>query len=145
MSISTHCPSLRRLAGQKGPRHYEFPTGYNFYFGIERLLVGEQYFTHSPQLQVSAYIRSTSCNMNTEYRSFFANVFIQASNPNLPKTIPALISQALTACDPDLRQVLLGNIVLTGGGSLLSGLPDRLQNELSRNVTHVSFSITISP
>ncbi|KAI0752247.1 actin family [Irpex lacteus] len=98
------------LATQKGARHYEFPTGYNYYFGMDRLLVGEQYFTHSPQLQ--------------------------ASNPNLPKTIPALISQALTACDPDIRQVLLGNVVLTGGGSLLSGLSDRLQNELSRNVSH---------
>ncbi|THG97647.1 hypothetical protein EW026_g4389 [Hermanssonia centrifuga] len=100
-----------QAAAQRGVRHYEFPTGYNFYFGAERLQVGEQYFTHSPQLV--------------------------ASNPNLPKTIPALISSALSACDPDLRQVLLGNIVLTGGGSLLSGFADRLSVELQRNVNHV--------
>ena len=43
-----------RAAVQKGARHYEFPTGFNYYFGAERLLVGEQYFVHSPQLLVSA-------------------------------------------------------------------------------------------
>ncbi len=43
-----------RAAAQRGVRHYEFPTGYNFYFGAERLQVGEQYFTHSPQLVVRA-------------------------------------------------------------------------------------------
>ncbi|PSR73659.1 hypothetical protein PHLCEN_2v10578 [Hermanssonia centrifuga] len=107
-----------QAAAQRGVRHYEFPTGYNFYFGAERLQVGEQYFTHSPQLV--------------------------ASNPNLPKTIPALISSALSACDPDLRQVLLGNIVLTGGGSLLSGFADRLSVELQRNVNHV-YSPTLFP
>lgn len=64
----------------------------------------------------------------------------QASNPSLPKSIPALISSALSACDPDIRQVLLGNIVLTGGGSLLSGFADRLSAELQRNVSHVSAS-----
>ena len=42
-----------RAAVQKGARHYEFPTGFNYYFGAERLLVGEQYFVHSPQLLVS--------------------------------------------------------------------------------------------
>ena len=41
-------------------------------------------------------------------------------------------------CDHDLRQVLLGNVVLTGGGSMLSGFADRLSAELQRNVSHVS-------
>jgi actin-like protein 6B len=62
----------------------------------------------------------------------------KAANPNLPKTIPQLISESLRACDPDLRQVLMGNIVLTGGGSLFAGFGDRLSNELSRNFAHVS-------
>lgn len=102
---------LYRFAQQRGARHYEFATGYNYYFGGERYLVGEQYFSHSPQLQ--------------------------ASNPNLPKTIPNLITQSLSACDPDLRQVLMGNVVLTGGGSLFAGLSERLSNELARNFAHV--------
>ena len=62
----------------------------------------------------------------------------QAQNPNLPKNIPALLSESLRACDPDLRQVLMGNVVLTGGGSLFAGFADRLETELSRNFPHVS-------
>jgi actin-related protein len=32
----------------------------------------------------------------------------------------------------------MGNVVLTGGGSLFSGFADRLGTELSRNFPHVS-------
>lgn len=62
---------------------------------------------------------------------------VQASNPNLPKTIPALITESLRACDPELRQVLVGNVVLTGGGSLFAGFGDRLSSELARSFPHV--------
>lgn len=31
----------------------------------------------------------------------------------------------------------MGNVVLTGGGSLFSGFAERLNNELSRNFAHV--------
>ncbi|KAL1946934.1 hypothetical protein VTO73DRAFT_15038 [Trametes versicolor] len=96
-----------QAANQQGSRHYEFPTGANYYFsGTERYAVGEQYFTHSPQLI--------------------------ASNPNLPKTVPALIMNAIHSCDPDLRGVLMGNVVLTGGGSFFAGFADRLHTELTR-------------
>lgn len=63
---------------------------------------------------------------------------LQAQNPNLPKNIPTLLSESLRACDPDLRQVLMGNVVLTGGGSLFPGFADRLEAELLRNFPHVS-------
>ncbi|KAH8999371.1 actin-like protein Arp4p [Lactarius akahatsu] len=68
-----------------------------------------------------------------------------ASNPHLPRTIPALISQALTACDPDMRQVLMGNVVLAGGGSLLAGFGERLNNELVRNFPHVKIHAPGNP
>ncbi|KAL7282140.1 actin-like protein Arp4p [Trametes coccinea BRFM310] len=97
-----------QAAVMQGPRHYEFPNGFNGVFtGVEYCAVGEQYFTHSPQLV--------------------------ASNPNLPKTIPALIASSIQACDPDLRQVLMGNVVVTGGGSAFPGFVDRLTAELHRN------------
>ncbi|KAI0663072.1 actin-like protein Arp4p [Cubamyces menziesii] len=96
-----------QAALQQGPRHYEFPTGFNCYFsGVERYAVGEQFFSHSQQLM--------------------------ASNPNLPKTMPALIMSSIQACDTDLRQVLMGNVVVTGGGSSFSGFTDRLAAELTR-------------
>ena len=69
----------------------------------------------------------------------------KVSNPHLPRTIPALISQALAACDPDMRQVLMGNIVLAGGGSLFAGLGERLNNELVRNFPHVKIHAPGNP
>ncbi|KII95776.1 hypothetical protein PLICRDRAFT_96688 [Plicaturopsis crispa FD-325 SS-3] len=106
------------LAAQRPVRQYEFPTGYNTYFGPERFNVGEQFFFHSQAL---------------------------ASNPNLPKNMPALLAESLRACDPDLRQVLMGNVVLTGGGSLFAGFSERLNNELSRNFSHVKIHAPGNP
>lgn len=48
----------------------------------------------------------------------------------LPSTLPELILQALSYCDVDSRRELLSSIVLVGGGSLISGLPQRLQKEI---------------
>ncbi|KAI0313824.1 actin-related protein Arp4p [Amylostereum chailletii] len=95
-------------AAARPPKQYEFATGFSTYFGPERFQVGELFFTHSRDLA--------------------------ASNPHLPRTLPALITQALSACDPDMRGVLLNNIVLSGGGSLFAGLGERLNNELSRHL-----------
>ncbi|KAI0002990.1 actin-related protein Arp4p [Russula compacta] len=108
-----------QAASQRPLRHYEFPTGFNTYFGPERFQVGELFFAHSRDLV--------------------------ASNPHLPRTIPALISQALAACDPDMRQVLMGNVVLAGGGSLFAGFGERLNNELVRNFPHVKIHAPGNP
>ncbi len=49
------------------------------------------------------------------------------------------------ACDPDMRQVLMGNVVLSGGGSLFAGLGERLNNELVRNFPHVKIHAPGNP
>ncbi|KAG6332297.1 hypothetical protein ID866_6792 [Astraeus odoratus] len=108
-----------QAAAARPARQYEFPTGFNTYFGSERFQVGEEFFYHSPQLV--------------------------AQNPNLPKNIPALLSESLRTCDPDLRQVLMGNVVLTGGCSLFAGFADRLENELSRNFAHIKIHAPGNP
>jgi len=105
-----------QAAASRPPRQYEFPTGYTAWFGGERLLVGEHFFHHSTALTES---------------------WMRRTNTPLPKPIPTLISESLRACDPELRQVLVGNVVLTGGGSLFAGFGDRLQNELARTFPHV--------
>ncbi|KAI0468494.1 chromatin remodeling and histone acetyltransferase complexes subunit putative [Xylaria cf. heliscus] len=53
-------------------------------------------------------------------------------NPDGTKaqTIPEMIKACLNAVDVDLRPNLLGNVVVTGGTSLLNGFNDRLNNEL---------------
>ena len=43
----------------------------------------------------------------------------------------AAIVTSVTRCDPELRRDLLANVVLTGGGSALAGLPERLARELN--------------
>ena len=48
-------------------------------------------------------------------------------------------------CDHDLRQVLLGNVVLTGGGSLFAGFADRLTSEMSRQFPHVKLHAPGNP
>lgn len=47
--------NFRRAASQRPMRHYEFPTGFNTYFGPERFQVGELFFAHSRELVVSSH------------------------------------------------------------------------------------------
>ncbi|KJA24495.1 hypothetical protein HYPSUDRAFT_200384 [Hypholoma sublateritium FD-334 SS-4] len=119
-----------QLVAQRPPRQYEFPTGYNTYFGRERYEVGEQYFYHSPQLIVRIYFSGILLIC------LIKHICMEASNANLPKNIMALIGDALRTCDIELRQVLAGNIVLTGGGSQFTGVADRLASEITRTFPH---------
>ena len=41
------------MAANRPQRAYEFPTGYNQLFGLERFLIGENFFVHSQGLVVS--------------------------------------------------------------------------------------------
>lgn len=95
-------------ATNRPPRAYEFPTGFNTVFGPERFLSGELYFTHQ-----------------------------HLQRPNLPHTLPQLVNNSLVSCEPDLRMQLLSNVVVNGGGSLMSGLVDRLHNELVRHYSQI--------
>ncbi|KAH6915145.1 brg1-associated factor b [Coprinopsis sp. MPI-PUGE-AT-0042] len=104
-----------QLMSRTQPRQYEFPTGYAANFGAERYQIGEHLF--------------------------FAN----NTNPAQPKIIPHLVTEALRACDPELRQVLVSNIVLTGGGSLFSGLADRLSVEMTRSFPHTKIHAPGNP
>ncbi|KAG9104041.1 NuA4 histone acetyltransferase subunit [Ceratobasidium sp. 370] len=92
-------------AAMRPARHYEFPTGFNSVFSSERFVPGEVYFSHH---------------------------HLGQSAPQLPPTLPMLISACLNATEPDLRPALLNNVVLTGGNSLIPGMADRINNELMR-------------
>ncbi|QIW99972.1 hypothetical protein AMS68_005490 [Peltaster fructicola] len=89
------------------PRPFEMPDGWNQVFGLERYKVVEGLF--APKA-----------------------AFSDASNPLLEgeSSIPSLINKALTNVDVDTRPTLLSNIVLTGAGSLIEKLPERLMADI---------------
>ena len=89
------------------PRPFEMPDGWNQVFGSERYRVVEGLFST-------------------------AHAYTDAEQP-APKSddsIPSLVHRALNACDVDTRGALLGNVILTGAGSLVEKLPERLQTDL---------------
>ncbi|KAI0245223.1 hypothetical protein BJV78DRAFT_1140182, partial [Lactifluus subvellereus] len=84
------------------------PVLFNIYLGPERFQVGELFFAHSRNLVVSIE---------------FA-----------PAMHPAVISQHWRRAIQDMRQVLMGNVILAGSGSSFVGLGEGLNNELVRNL-----------
>ncbi|VVT44179.1 uncharacterized protein SAPINGB_P000330 [Magnusiomyces paraingens] len=52
-----------------------------------------------------------------------------------------LIVSAINACDVDIRPNLANNIVITGGGSLLQGLTDRVNQDLSHALAGLKIRI----
>lgn len=57
--------------------------------------------------------------------------------------IPNLIQRTLENTEPDIRAALLANVVLTGGGSLMQGMSDRIFNELQKKYPAVSVLLAI--
>lgn len=89
------------------PKPFELPDGWNQVFGLERYRAPEGLFDNK-----AAYTSDTH------------------PQPSGEQTIVSTINKALQACDVDTRPVLLNNIVLTGAGSLLEKLPDRIQSDV---------------
>lgn len=88
-------------------RPFEMPDGWNQVFGLERYKVVEGLF--APK---AAYHDA-------------ANPLVEAD-----QSLPSLVNKALTNVDVDIRPHLLNNIVLTGAGSLIDKLPDRLMSDI---------------
>lgn len=65
-------------------RQYEFPTGFNTYFGPERFTVGEQYFRHSADLIVRLPNRDT-INHNKTKHLLGLESRIATPHPNINK------------------------------------------------------------
>lgn len=52
-------------------------------------------------------------------------------NLSLDLPLPALLRRALEMSDADARKEMAQNVVLTGGGSLFDGMPERITSELT--------------
>ncbi|RPB29157.1 Actin/actin-like protein [Terfezia boudieri ATCC MYA-4762] len=107
---SSHAgPYNEHLAAQQPGRPFELPDGYNTMFGPDRFRVVEGMW------QSNMILPDPSMQLD----------------PATVLTIPQLIQQSINAVDVELRPLLLSNVVVTGGSSLLFGFTDRINNELS--------------
>lgn len=102
-------PFNEQLATQQPGRPFEFPDGYNTMFGADRFRVVEGMWQSNMILPDAT----------------------STIDPATVLTIPQLIQQSINAVDVELRPLLLNNVVVTGGSSLLFGFTDRVNNELS--------------
>lgn len=88
-------------------RVFEFPDGANQMWSVERMSVAEGLFDEKVALPVTGEPPVTKA-----------------------QTIPEMVKQSISGTDVDIRPHLLGNIVVTGGTSLINGFTDRLHSEL---------------
>ena len=102
--------SNEEIARNEQPRPFEFPDGYNQVFTVEQFRAAEGLF------DVRAALTSED-----------------SPAPDAKLSIPALVQQSLNQVDIDTRTFMLGNIVVSGAGSLLRGFTDRLVQELGQN------------
>ncbi|KXT10747.1 hypothetical protein AC579_6849 [Pseudocercospora musae] len=93
---------------QLPPKPFEMPDGWNQVFGMERFKVAEGLFDHN-----AAYSDA------------------EHPKPQQDETITRIVHKALEACDIDQRPNYMNNIILTGAGSLIEKLPERLQSDLT--------------
>ncbi|KDE08803.1 hypothetical protein MVLG_00908 [Microbotryum lychnidis-dioicae p1A1 Lamole] len=110
------------LLATKPTRPFEFPNGFNSYFGpTPRNTVPEVLFNPSKYLPSS---------------------FLSLPLPSSASTIPShpyssllplqkLITSSLIQIDPDLHSTFFSNIVVTGGTTLSQGFVDRLSAEMA--------------
>jgi len=145
-----------QLAQSKGAKLFEFPDGYNDYYGANPRLVVPEAF-HQPQLCIPKEVGSYTISFsNSKKAADYLQQYQTQPRPETSATIPLptlaeasplshYIIKAINACDADLMPQLLSNIVLVGGTTLLPGFPDRLQNELNTLASGVCFLLPLLP
>ena len=110
-------------ANARPPKPFEFPDGFNTFFGALRYRVPEVMFNPSAFLPPEfTSLPSTSTLIST----------IATPPLSQAQSFQNLVLSALRANDIDLHPTLLQNIVVVGGTTLMPGFLDRLQYELSR-------------
>ncbi|KAI5797857.1 actin family [Peziza echinospora] len=107
-------PYNEHIASSQPGRPFEFPDGYNTVIGADRFRVLEGMWQSNMIIQDGAA------------------PLPQLAGPDAQTilTIPQLIHQSISSVDVELRPLLLNNVVVTGGSSLLFGFTDRINNEL---------------
>ena len=132
-AVYEQAPYNEDVIRARAPKAFEFPDGYNATYGNFRYLVPEVLF--NPQHILPPEVR----------RAFASRADVQfhaAPKPQSSATIPLptlreavpvshMIINAVNGCDADLLPHMLSNIVVVGGGSMMHGFADRLNNEMT--------------
>ncbi|KAI7219197.1 Actin/actin-like protein [Hortaea werneckii] len=100
--------NMEQAARYAPPRPFEMPDGWNTVFATERYRVAEGLF-----------------DAKLAYPLPEGGEAVKGE-----ETLPSLVHRSLQSCDVDTRGHLLANVILTGAGSLIEKLPERLQGDL---------------
>lgn len=95
---------------------FEFPDGYNQAFSWERFKIVESLFDHQ------SYIAAPAGSEDAQLYPA----------PDAQTTFVGLVRQSLNQVDVDIKPFLLANVVITGAGSLIKGLSERINIELGK-------------
>lgn len=109
------------------PHPFEFPNGYN------------QIFSPAERVRIVETLFDAQCHIPAPSGSYDAQHF---PAPEQNQTIPGLVKMCINQCDVDLRPLLLASVVITGGGSLIKTLPERVQSELTK--AHPSTKVRVN-
>ena len=131
---------------------YELPDGSTIEVGPDRFLVPELLF--NPELLATlapgfspwdgSGMAATAAAAAAAPAQGQAQAQAQGQGQGPLKGLPRLVRDCLERCDPDVQRDLYGNLLLTGGGSLFAGLPQRLEKEvaaLSSSAVRVRVSV----
>lgn len=112
MEVARYFKESVSFIGHCQPKYYEFATGFTTRIFSERNMIPERLFTGEgstmerldPQKQITGSVD--------------------------PAGLIGMIESVMNAVDLEHYDMLLGNIILTGGGSLIPGITERVQNEV---------------
>lgn len=126
---STNGVTQEEIARGYPGKPFEFPDGYNQLFTSDRYKVAETLFDHHAYIPPPPPSTATTTTTTIPTEEPFSG---PASPPTAEQTLTAMIRTSLSHLDVDIRPLMLANVVVTGGASLVPGLTDRLLNELQR-------------
>jgi len=134
----------------QSPWEYELPDHSVGDFSWERYHVPELMFTPSllrtappPWLRTEATAPAEGVAAEAAPHLSPAAAELAALVPEGVVGLPELVAECIKACDTDMRRELWGGIVVSGGGSLLPGLTERLHSRLNELVPQMSMKVKL--
>lgn len=140
-------------------RTFEFPDGSSHEYGVERFQVAESLFmpkenalpgqaleddpeVEPEQPKIISDGKPSEGGDNSEPTPSFMLTDVRPI-PQFSNTLglSKLIVDSINACDVDIRANLANNIVITGGSSLVQGLTDRVNSDLSQALAGIKIRI----